>query len=167
MHAAILTAGIENGSHRHWPWRSCWPFWLRILGNLRSITCTGFQLQVPNLNLICIWRFSHLVLEMGVIDLDLQGYLDISTQNSMTLFYTILGRSWGGTRGNVLLSSLDIFILVFECFACIHYVSIMKLHGHENPCICFNVLTYHMGRALCKECLMSDRFTHSTNSDIL
>ena len=34
MHPGILSAGIENGGHWPWPWRSLRPFWLRILGHL-------------------------------------------------------------------------------------------------------------------------------------
>ena len=45
------------------------------------ITCNGFELESPNLHQICILGFSHLVLKMGVIDIDLQGQLAIiSTQ---------------------------------------------------------------------------------------
>ena len=32
MHSGILSAGIENGGHWLWPFRSFRPFWLRILG---------------------------------------------------------------------------------------------------------------------------------------
>ena len=33
MHHWIPLAGIANGGHWPWPWRSVWSFWLRILGN--------------------------------------------------------------------------------------------------------------------------------------
>ena len=47
-----------------------------------TITCNGFELESPNLHPICILRFSWLVLNMGVIDHDLQGYLAILSQDS-------------------------------------------------------------------------------------
>ena len=55
-----------------------------------------FQLKAPNLNQICILGFSQLALKMGVIDLDLQGHLAISTPNSTkrhsaSLLYVGLG----------------------------------------------------------------------------
>ena len=33
LHPGILSAGIENWGNWPWPFRSFWPFWLRILGN--------------------------------------------------------------------------------------------------------------------------------------
>ena len=48
---------------------------------VHAITCNGFELQSPNFPQICILGFSHLVLQMKVIDLDLQCDLAISTQN--------------------------------------------------------------------------------------
>ena len=47
------------------------------------ITCNGFQLQWPNVNQICNLINSQLVMNMGIIEIDLQCLLDISTQNSM------------------------------------------------------------------------------------
>ena len=46
------------------------------------ITCNGFELESPNVHKICILGFSQLILIMGVIDLDLQGHLAISTQET-------------------------------------------------------------------------------------
>ena len=97
MHHGILSAGIENGDH--WPSRSFWPSWRRILENLvcRAIRCSGFELESTNLHQICILGFSQLVLKMGVNDIDLLGHLAISTQNSKkqhsaSLSHTDLGR---------------------------------------------------------------------------
>ena len=42
----------------------------------------GFELESPNLHLICILGFSQLVLKMGGIDLDLQGHLAILTHKT-------------------------------------------------------------------------------------
>ena len=52
----------------------------RILGNLVCcvITCNKFELESPNLHMICILGFYQLVLKMEVIDLYLQGHLVIS-----------------------------------------------------------------------------------------
>ena len=82
MHHGILLVDIENGGHWPWPSRSSWPFWLGILVNLivLVITWNGFELESPNLHQICILGFSHLILKMGV--LDLQGQLAISTQET-------------------------------------------------------------------------------------
>ena len=65
---------------------------------LRTITCNGFELESPNLHQTCILRFFQLVLKMWVIDLDLQGHLAISTQNSkkqhlMSFLYSDLFQS--------------------------------------------------------------------------
>ena len=46
MHPGILSAGIENGGHWPWPWRSFWPFWLRILGNLACPHSNSSQIWV-------------------------------------------------------------------------------------------------------------------------
>ena len=77
--------------------------WYRkLIYFVRAITCDGFELKSPNLQQICILGFSQLVLKMRVIDLDLQGHLPISTQNSKkqhstSLLYTNLGQSRGVT----------------------------------------------------------------------
>ena len=69
-----------------------------------TIVFNGFQLDSPNLHQICILGFSLLAMKMNVIDLDLQGRLAISPQNSnnschsMSLLYTDLGRPRGVTR---------------------------------------------------------------------
>ena len=80
----LLLAGIETGGHWPWPSRSFWPFWLRILANLAcpSISCGGFELESPNLHQIRNLGYSQLLLKMGLIDLDLQGYLAISSQET-------------------------------------------------------------------------------------
>ena len=94
MHHGILLVGIENIG----PWSSR-SFWLWIL---RNFACPCNNLQwiwsritqfAPNMHLVL--RFSWLVLNMGVIDLDLQGHLAISSQDSkkqhsMSLLYTDL-----------------------------------------------------------------------------
>ena len=53
-------------------------------------TCNGFELESPNLYQVCILGFSQLVLKMGVINLDVQGHLAISTQNSKKRHSTLL-----------------------------------------------------------------------------
>ena len=53
-------------------------------------TCNGFELESSSLHQICILVFSQLELKMEVIDLNLQGYLAISTQETtfnVTLVY--------------------------------------------------------------------------------
>ena len=46
------------------------------------MTFNGFELELQNLHKICILGFSQLILKMGVIDLELQGPLAISTQET-------------------------------------------------------------------------------------
>ena len=55
---------------------------VHILYFVRTITRHRFELESPNLHQTCIMRYSQLVLKMGVIDLDLQGHLAISTQET-------------------------------------------------------------------------------------
>ena len=74
-------------------------FWL-----VSAITCDGFELESPNLPQICILGFSGLILKMGFIDLDLQGHLAMSTQNSKkrhssSLSSTDLGRPMHASLG--------------------------------------------------------------------
>ena len=88
------------------------------------------ELKPRNLYKICILRFSQLVLKMGVIDLDLQGYLTIMAQkkrHSTYLEYTDLGR------------------LIVTCRLCVIYMredydsnvlslhSLYRLHGPWYP----------------------------------
>ena len=92
MHHGILSDGIENRGPWPWPSRSFWPFWLRILRFFfHVLTCNGFELKSPNLHQMCILRFLWLVLNTGIIDLDLQGHLAISgfqeTAFNITLVY--------------------------------------------------------------------------------
>ena len=80
-----------------------WEMWLVCV-----ITCNAFLLKSQNLHQIYILGFSQLVLKMGVIDIDLQGPLAISTQYSKKLhstfiLYTELGWPMGVTHPNVLL----------------------------------------------------------------
>ena len=49
---------------------------------VRMLTYNGYELGSPNLNQKCILGFSQQVLKMGVIDLDLQGHLAISTKKN-------------------------------------------------------------------------------------
>ena len=54
-----------------------WEIWL-----VHAITGNGFELESPNWHQICILGFSQLLLKMGVIDLDLQGHLTFSAQET-------------------------------------------------------------------------------------
>ena len=79
-----LSVGIENGVHWSWPSRSFWPFWLRIIGNSDCSCDNSSQILAritkfaPNMHLGIL----KVVLKMGVINLDLQGHLAISTQET-------------------------------------------------------------------------------------
>ena len=42
----MLLNGIENGSDWHWPPKSFWPFWLRILGNSSCPRNNSSQIRV-------------------------------------------------------------------------------------------------------------------------
>ena len=42
------------------------------------------------------------------------------------------------------------------------YVPILEFHGHEHHCLWYYVFIYHIGRVLCKQCLVLDGFTHPT-----
>ena len=46
------------------------------------ITLNEFELESPDLQQICFLGLSQLSLKMGAIDLDLQGHLAISTQET-------------------------------------------------------------------------------------
>ena len=78
---------------------------------VRTITHHRFELESPNLHQACILGYFWLVLKMGVNDLDLQGHLATSTQNSRkqhsAFLYTDLGRRRGVTCLNVLLLKLE------------------------------------------------------------
>ena len=84
MQSGIRSAVTEGGGHWPWPSRSFWPFWLKILGRLAcpSITCSGCDRESPNLYQTCNLIYSQLLLKMGLMDLDLQGYLAISSQET-------------------------------------------------------------------------------------
>ena len=49
---------------------------------VRVVTCDGLELESPSLNQVCILGLPQLAMNMGVIDVDLQDHLTISTQNS-------------------------------------------------------------------------------------
>ena len=85
MHSVILALVYKKRGHWPGPSRSFWPFWLRILRNLACLhnnLGNGCELKSQNVHQICIFRFSWLVLNTGVINLDLQGHLAISSQDS-------------------------------------------------------------------------------------
>ena len=60
----------------------CFDSELLEFGLARTVTFYGFELESLNLHQICILGFSQLVLNMGGIDLDLQGHLAISTHKT-------------------------------------------------------------------------------------
>ena len=94
-----------------------------------AITCNGFELESPNLQWICILRFYWLVLNTGVIDLDLQGHLAISSQDSKkqhspSLFYTDLGQPRGVTRPNILLLIITLpMTTLYVSYKLVNFVS--------------------------------------------
>ena len=74
MRPGILSAGIDLYLQDHFGHFDLefLEIWLVCV-----MTCNGFELESPNLHQICILGFSHLLLKMEVIDLDLQGHLAI------------------------------------------------------------------------------------------
>ena len=100
--SGTLSAGIENWCHKPWSSRLFWPFWS------------------PNMHRICIAGFSRPVLKMGVIDLDLQSHLAISTQSSKkrrstSLLHTDLGQPKDVIRPNVSLLYIELPYLGEYC----------------------------------------------------
>ena len=81
--AGITKFELTSWDTLGWYWKCGSDVWLRILANLscRRITSNGFEVESPHLHQICILGLSQ-VLKMGVNDLDLQGHLATSTQNS-------------------------------------------------------------------------------------
>ena len=72
MHSVILALVYRKKGHWPGPSRSFWPFWLRILRNLACLhnnLGNGCELKSQNVHQICIFRFSWLVLNTGVINL--------------------------------------------------------------------------------------------------
>ena len=101
MDHGILSIGVENGGHWHWPSKSRWPFDSKFekIRIVRTITCNGFHYHQ-----ICTkyasWHTIGWYWKWGSLTLTLKVIL---TQNSRKrhptlLLYTDLGQPSGVTR---------------------------------------------------------------------
>ena len=79
--------GLEKSwkNHGTFFWDSCgthFGYFDLEIRFVHAMTCNGFELQSPNLRQIYILGYPQLVLKIAVIDLDIQGHLAISTQET-------------------------------------------------------------------------------------
>ena len=64
MHHWILPAFIENRGHRPWPWRTFWPFWLRVLENSACLHDNSSQIYTWINKVAPIMH--HVILSFGI-----------------------------------------------------------------------------------------------------